>query len=253
MLRLSSVSLVCRNRIANHVRPRKLVEQDEDPNLAGNTVAHELGHVFTLEHREDVNDVNNLMSPFRHSGRIELDVNQADEIFQEIKKRGTTYLREPEPLPPESESRSGGVIYPVDGFGAILDDFGDVLVTADGKKLERQGDLSKVIQEKEKDDKIKIEFYRDKKTRTVEVVIEEEEGSRLFRFSPEDWEDYSEPWGRSYENILRQQNKLQDDSSREMREQMDRMNREMEIQREKSLDATKLLLKSRKLYKAIRV
>jgi S1-C subfamily serine protease len=128
---------------------------------------------------------------------------------------------------------------------------GDVLVTADGKKLERQGDLSKVIQEKEKGDKIKIGFYRDKKTRSVEVVIEEEEGSRLFRFSPEDWEDYSEPWGRSYENILRQQNKWQDDSSRKMREQMDRMNREMEIQREKSLDATKLLLKSRKLYKVI--
>jgi S1-C subfamily serine protease len=130
---------------------------------------------------------------------------------------------------------------------------GDVLVTADGIKLERQGDLSKVIQKKEKGDKIKIEFYRDKKMRSVEVEIEEEEGSGLFKFSPEDWEDYSETWGRSYENILRQQNKWQDDSSRKLKDQRDRMNREMDIQRKKNLDATKLLLKSRKLYKAIRV
>jgi S1-C subfamily serine protease len=130
---------------------------------------------------------------------------------------------------------------------------GDVLVTADGTKLEHQGDLSRIIQEKEKGDKIKIEFYRDKKTRTVEVVIEEEEGSRLFRFSPEDWDDYSETWGRSYENILRQQNKWQDDSSREMRRQMERMNNELEIQKQKSFDATKMLLKSRKFYKSIRV
>ena len=130
---------------------------------------------------------------------------------------------------------------------------GDVLVKADGKKLEREGDLSKVIQEKEKGDKIKVEFYRDKRMRTVEIEIEEEEGSGLLKFSPEDWDDYSETWSRSYENILRQQNKWQDDSSREMRRQMERMNNELEFQKQKSLDATKLLLKSRKLYKAIRV
>ncbi len=130
---------------------------------------------------------------------------------------------------------------------------GDVLITADGTKLELQGDLSKVIQKKEKGDKIKIEFYRDKRMRSVEVEIEEEEGSGLFKFSPDDWKEYSETWDKSYENILRQQNKWQDDSSRKLKDQMDRMNREMEIQRKKSLDATKLLLKSRKLYKAIRV
>ncbi len=89
--------------------------------------------------------------------------------------------------------------------------------------------------------------------RSVEIEIEEEEGSGLLKFSPEDWEDYSETWGRSYENILRQQNKWQDDSSREMRKHMERMNNELEIQKHKSLDATKMLLRSSKLYKAIRV
>lgn len=126
---------------------------------------------------------------------------------------------------------------------------GDMLVKADGKKLEREGDLSYIIQEKKKGDKINIEFYRDKRIRSVEVEIEEEEGSGLLRFSPEDWKDYSEAWGRSSENILRQQRKWQDDSSRDMRKQMERMTRGMQIQQNKSLEATQKLLKSRKLYK----
>ena len=128
---------------------------------------------------------------------------------------------------------------------------GDVLIKADGTELERQGDLSRIIQEKEKGDKIKMEFYRDKKMRSVEVEIEEEEGSGLLRFSPEEWKDYTETWGRSSENLLRQQNKWQDDSSRELRNQMERMTREMQIQTQKSLEATQKLLKSRKLYKKL--
>lgn len=131
---------------------------------------------------------------------------------------------------------------------------GDVLVKADGKKLERQGDLSYIIQEKKKGDKIKVEFYRDKRMRSVEVEVEEEEGTGLLRFTPEDWKDYSEAWGRSSENILRQQRKWRDDSSREMRKQMERMTREMQIQQKKSLDATQKLLKSGKFFrKVIRV
>lgn len=128
---------------------------------------------------------------------------------------------------------------------------GDVLVKADGKKLEREGDLSYFIQMKEKGDKIKIEFYRDKRMRSVEVEIEEEEGSGLLRFTPEDWKDYTEAWGRSSENILRQQRKWQDDTSRDLRDQMERMTREMQIQQEKSREATQKLLKRAKLYKNI--
>ncbi len=128
---------------------------------------------------------------------------------------------------------------------------GDVLVKADGKELEREGDLSYIIQMKKKGDKIKVEFYRDKRIRSVEVEIEEEEGSGLLRFSPEDWKDYSETWDRSYENILRQQRKWQDDSAREMRNKMERMTREMQIQQEKSREATQKLLKRAKIYKNI--
>ncbi len=126
---------------------------------------------------------------------------------------------------------------------------GDVLVKADGKRLEREGDLSYIIQEKEKGDKIKIEFYRDKRMRSVEVEIEEEEGSGLLSFSPDDWKDYSEAFGRSAESLLRQQRKWRDDSSRELRNQMERMTREMQIQELKSREAAQKLLKRAKLYK----
>jgi hypothetical protein len=85
--------------------------------------------------------------------------------------------------------------------------------------------------------------------RSVEVEVEEEEASGLLRFSPEDWKDYTEAWGRSSENLLRQQNKWQDESARDLRNQMERMTREMQIQQQKSLEATQKLLKSRKLYK----
>ena len=130
---------------------------------------------------------------------------------------------------------------------------GDVLVKADEKRLERQGDLSRVIQEKEKGDKIKIEFYRDKKLRSVEVEIEEEESDEILIFSPEDWEDYTKTWGRSSENMLRQQRKWQDDSGQKFRKQIERMNRELEEQSKRFEETMKKRTsRSRKYFKAIR-
>ncbi len=110
-----------------HRNPVLFAETYEDPNTMGNVTAHEFGHVFTLQHRE--NDANNLMYPYTNSSRTVLDVNQTDEIFMEIKKRGTTYLRQPQPLPSGPELGSAGVTYPVNGFGAVFDGLGDVLVT----------------------------------------------------------------------------------------------------------------------------
>jgi S1-C subfamily serine protease len=130
---------------------------------------------------------------------------------------------------------------------------GDVLVKADEKRLERQGDLSRVIQEKEKGDKIKIEFYRDKKLRSVEVEIEEEESDEILIFSPADWEDYTKTWVRSSENMLRQQRKWQDDSGQEFRKRIERMNREFEEQSKRFEETMKKRTsRSRKYFKAIR-
>ncbi len=52
---------------------------------------------------------------------------------------------------------------------------GDVIVKADGKRVETVAELSEMIQDKKKGEKIKIELVRDKKTMTLEVEIGEDE------------------------------------------------------------------------------
>jgi S1-C subfamily serine protease len=52
---------------------------------------------------------------------------------------------------------------------------GDVIVKTDGKRLETVAELSEMIQDKKKGDKIKIEFVRDKKAMILEVEIGEDE------------------------------------------------------------------------------
>ena len=130
---------------------------------------------------------------------------------------------------------------------------GDVLVKADGKELAMTSDLTRILQEKEKGDKIKLEFYRDKKKRSVEVEVAEEEKDTILRFSPGEWEDYTQTWGEHSDNILRQQNKWQDETSEEMKKQMERMNKEFEEVLKKSKESQEKLLKSLKLHKSIRV
>jgi len=130
---------------------------------------------------------------------------------------------------------------------------GDVLVKADGKDLAVTSDLSRVLQEKEKGDKIKLEFYRDKKKRSVEVEVAEEERSTLLRFTPEDWVDYTQTWGKHSDSILKQQEKWQDESSKEMKRQIERMNKEFEEVLKKSKESQEEFLKSLKWYKSIRV
>ena len=52
---------------------------------------------------------------------------------------------------------------------------GDVILKADGKRLEAVTDMSEMIQNRKKGDKVKIEFIRDKKPMTLDVEIGEEE------------------------------------------------------------------------------
>ena len=62
---------------------------------------------------------------------------------------------------------------------------GDVIVRADGKVMKTNDRLSRLIQEMEEGDKVKLEIVRDKKTRTVEVEVAVEKSTRR-RFAPED-------------------------------------------------------------------
>ncbi len=77
---------------------------------------------------------------------------------------------------------------------------GDVIIRANGERVETVDELSELIQEKKKGEKIKIEFIRNKKRDTVEVEIEEEKRGGVFgsilgreHFDKEwyeSWEDY---------------------------------------------------------------
>ncbi|MHB8095655.1 MAG: PDZ domain-containing protein [Candidatus Aminicenantales bacterium] len=52
---------------------------------------------------------------------------------------------------------------------------GDVIVKASGKRVETVNELSGVVQDGKKGDKIKLEVLRDKKSRVIEVVIAQDE------------------------------------------------------------------------------
>jgi S1-C subfamily serine protease len=54
---------------------------------------------------------------------------------------------------------------------------GDIILKADGKKVEAVGELSGLLQDKKKDDMIKLDVLRDKKARRIEVPVAEDEKS----------------------------------------------------------------------------
>jgi serine protease Do len=73
---------------------------------------------------------------------------------------------------------------------------GDIILKADGKKVEAVGDLSGLLQDKKKGDKVKLDVVRDKKTLTLEVpVAEDEKSNAAILREPED--------PSSPENLLR--------------------------------------------------
>jgi serine protease Do len=76
---------------------------------------------------------------------------------------------------------------------------GDVIVRADGKRVESLDALVDIVQDGKKGDKIKIELLRDKKALTVEVAVEEEErgGPEAFGTSSlEAWQRYTDAFQR---------------------------------------------------------
>lgn len=62
---------------------------------------------------------------------------------------------------------------------------GDIIVKADGKVVKSQDRLGRLLQSKKKGEKVKLEVIRDKKKRTIEIEVDEEE-SQQYRFLAED-------------------------------------------------------------------
>jgi S1-C subfamily serine protease len=61
---------------------------------------------------------------------------------------------------------------------------GDVIVKAEGKRVETVNELSGIVQDKKKGDKIKLEILREKKPLTFDVEVEEEERGGSFGMAP---------------------------------------------------------------------
>lgn len=129
---------------------------------------------------------------------------------------------------------------------------GDVIIQADGVRIERVRDLSELIQDKGKGDKIKIEFLRDKKKRSVEVEIEEEESGTFF-YSNKEWKDYVDSWNKYSENLKKKYKEYKDRYSQNFQKYLKRMNKEIEEATRNSKEAAKKARLALKKHIAVKV
>lgn len=137
---------------------------------------------------------------------------------------------------------------------------GDIIFKADGVRIESRRDLSKLIQNKEKGDRIKIEFLRDRKARSVEVEIEEEERNGGFRSYSKGWEDYVDyrddyvdSWNSYSEVIKKQYKEWKDSYELNYEKQIKKWNKKLEKRVQESENYTKELLKNLLRYKSVKV
>ncbi len=103
---------------------------------------------------------------------------------------------------------------------------GDVIVRADGKALKTINDLSALIQEKKKGDKVRIDFVRDKKPLSLEVEIEEEESPGLAWVSPEVMDAWREA-AREFERQFQKSRQMYEKTTRESAEKLRKAAEEM--------------------------
>lgn len=124
---------------------------------------------------------------------------------------------------------------------------GDIIISADGVRVEGVEELSEHVQDKKKGDKVKIEFLRDKKKMSVDVEVEEEEAGQipeLFGF-PYEWKDYLDYWDKA---MTGQYKDWTNDYSKAYQRQMEELKKQMKKMDEASKN---LVIKIRS--KAIRV
>jgi predicted metalloprotease with PDZ domain len=130
---------------------------------------------------------------------------------------------------------------------------GDVIVKADGVRVQRAEQLIRIIQGKEKGNRIKIEFLRNKKKKTVEVEVEEEEESNFIRFDNRDgWEDYVEHWDDYGTNLRKQYKSWGDRYFQGFQNWTKKVKKHLEESTRKSMEVTQRMLKSLKTYKVVK-
>lgn len=144
---------------------------------------------------------------------------------------------------------------------------GDVIIRADGKRMESGQNLVDIIQDKEKGDKISIELLRNKKKRSVEVEVEEEESSAPFLPSRDPqqylttWRNYIDTYESQSQKLAETYKKMGENQYKQLMESQKKMNEQLQKQWEKQQkdakryyqDAYKTLTYAAKKKKGIRV
>jgi S1-C subfamily serine protease len=144
---------------------------------------------------------------------------------------------------------------------------GDVIVMADGKRVETTEELSRLIQDFDKGEKITIEIIRNKKKRTIDVEIDEEEQRESWPVlgytgeNPNFWQSYQDIFEKqsqmlteSYEKLHKDQNRLYQKNQMDMNQKFQNQWQEKHKDSEKYYkDAFKSLGFYKKLKKGIRV
>jgi len=116
---------------------------------------------------------------------------------------------------------------------------GDVIISADGERLESTQELSELIQDKKEGEKVTIEFIRDKKKRTVGVEVKEEKTnlSNMFYSDPKQYADVfryqSEDMAKRSQKLAETLKKQSEGNYRRYMEQQQKMNEEMKEQMER--------------------
>jgi serine protease Do len=121
---------------------------------------------------------------------------------------------------------------------------GDVILKADGKKVESATELSAMIQDKKKGDRITLEIIRDKKPLMLEVEIAEEERSleSVFRWSDAASKKLVQEYQKSYQDYQKQMKEFQKsghDNLRKLTEESQKNGKELtqELQKSKELSS----------------
>jgi serine protease Do len=121
---------------------------------------------------------------------------------------------------------------------------GDVILKADGKKVESATELSAMIQDKKKGDRITLEIIRDKKPLTLEVEIAEEERSleSVFGWSREASKKLVQEYQKFYQDYqmqMKESQKSGQDSLRKLTEELQKNRKEMTqgLQKSKELNS----------------
>jgi S1-C subfamily serine protease len=126
---------------------------------------------------------------------------------------------------------------------------GDVILRVDGKRVNSVDELSEMIQDRKKGDKVKIELVRNKKPMAIEVEVEEEERQGLgwsYNFSPEAWGDFRRELGQQFEKSREIYEKYSQEAQKKMKNLADELSEQSKKEAQK---LQKLLARDRVVFR----